>query len=279
MIDESVFSDARLCIVGNLNRDVKIAPVAADERLFADGETSTESVSETVGGGGANCALAAAALRASVTFAGKVGDDAWGGRLEKTLRKKHIRALLARDPKHPTGTSINLVFTSGHRHFISHLPSSSALAFDDIPPELFTDARHLLRADIWFSKAMLFGGNERLLKAAKDKGLSTSIDLNWDPEWGRASINIVRQRKDAVRKILPLVDLAHGNIRELNMFADTTDIDEALRRITAWGVRAVVLHWGKDGAGHISPTSAKLTREPWHSRFRTPSSQPAPEMY
>ena len=52
-----------------------------------------------------------------------------------------------------------------------------------------------------------------------------------------------------MRRLLPLVDLVHGNVRELNEFADSVDLDSTLRQITVWGAQAVVIHMGADGAG------------------------------
>ena len=108
MTDISPLSDAGLCVVGNLNRDVKIAAIEPDAHLFADGETSTAGVRETVGGGGANSALAAASLGARrVTFVGKVGADAWGDRLAATLEARGVRTgSLVRDaPPRPARRS------------------------------------------------------------------------------------------------------------------------------------------------------------------------------
>ena len=57
MLDETVFRGSKLCVVGNICRDVKTAPLCPDDRLFHDGETPTDSIVETIGGGGANSAL------------------------------------------------------------------------------------------------------------------------------------------------------------------------------------------------------------------------------
>ena len=256
--DLSPFRGRRLCVVGNLNRDLRIAPIEPGRHLFGDGETSTDFVHETLGGGGANSAALAALLGAKVTFAGKVGDDAVGKQLGRTLRRRGIRPHLARDSTNPTGTSINLVYTTGRRHFVSCLPSSATLTFDDIDPAALRGAQHVLRADVWFSDPMLFGGNEKLLRAAKSAGADTSLDVNWDPHWGRASVHRIAQRKRAVRKVLPLADLVHGNIRELCTFADADDLPTALSRITGWGARAVVVHMGKKGSGLFS--KGRMTR-------------------
>ena len=260
MLDESAFKSGNLCVVGNLNRDLKTAPMSSGNFLLRDGETSVAGISETIGGGGANSACAAAALGAKVAFLGKVGADSLGIILEQTLRRHGIATRLAKDKSHPTGTSINLAYATGHRHFVSSLPSNRALAFKDLDLSILPRFRHLLRSDVWFSEAMLFGGNAKLFQAARQAGLAISLDLNWDPEWNSASTKTIRERKQAVRAILPLVDLAHGNANELNEFADSTDLNTTLKRLEKWGVGAVVLHLGKKGAGYFQ--RGKLVVEP-----------------
>jgi sugar/nucleoside kinase (ribokinase family) len=249
---DSVFSGTSLCVVGNINRDVKTAPMRVDAALFADGETPVESIIETIGGGGANSAFAAASLGARVSFAGNVGADALGDRLQRTLAHHGIAAHLARDARHPSGTSLALAFDNGHRHFISCLPANAAMRFADIDLQVLRGHSHLLRADVWFSEAMLFDGNRQLFETARQAGVQVSLDLNWDPQWAHAGAANIHARKQAVRDVLPLVSLAHGNARELMEFADAPDLGTALQRVTDWGAGAVVVHLGANGAGYYS---------------------------
>ena len=86
MLDETVFRGRRLAIVGSICRDVKMGAIRPGQHLLEDGETPTAFITETIGGGGANSALAAAALGADVRFCGKVGADPLGQRLEQALR-------------------------------------------------------------------------------------------------------------------------------------------------------------------------------------------------
>lgn len=251
MLDDSAFNGTSLCVVGNINRDVKTAPLSAGEHLFSDGETPVDSVIETIGGGGANSAFAAASLGARVAFLGKVGADGLGDRLDRTLRQHGIAAHLARDAAHASGTSIALAFENGCRHFLSCLPASRALSFADLDLSALSGCRHLLRADVWFSDSMLFEGNKQLFQAARQSGAAVSLDLNWDPHWGRAGADEIRARKQAVRDLLPSVSLAHGNARELMEFADAPDLETALKRVVDWGAEAVVVHLGDKGAGHF----------------------------
>lgn len=249
MLSESAFQAGSLCVVGNINRDIKTAPLRAEPKLFEDGETPVDWIVETVGGGGANSAFAAAALGGKVALLAKIGSDSLGHRLEQTLQKHGISAYLTRDGSHQTGSSLALSFTNGCRHFLSCLPTSRALSFADLNLSGLEHCRHLLRADIWFSEAMLFDGNARLFAQAKKLGLTISVDLNWDPAWGNADAKTLQTRKQAVRDVLASVDLAHGNTRELCEFADAPTLEQALERITGWGAKAVVVHLGIQGAG------------------------------
>jgi sugar/nucleoside kinase (ribokinase family) len=250
MQGEPIFTGSSLCVVGNINRDIKTSNLPAGDCLFQDGETSVPSVIETIGGGGANSAFAAASLGASVAFVGKVGADALGGRLRRTLNEHGIAAYLAQSEKDPSGTSIALAFENGHRHFVSCLPASAALSIADVDLNALAGRGHLLRADVWFSKSMLFEGNKKLFQKARQMGISISIDLNWDPCWGRANAQEIRDRKRAVRDVLPWVDLAHGNVRELKEFTEADNRETAFKRLADWGVRAVVVHLGDQGAGY-----------------------------
>lgn len=249
------FAAASLCVVGNLNRDLRIAPVAPGDYLFQDGETSVPFIRETTGGGGANTACAAAALGARVAFLAKVGADSLGQRLAEALRQQGVDPHLKCDPAAPTGTSINLVYNTGHRHFVSCLPNNESLAFDDLDLSVLPRYEHLSRTDVWFSESMLYGGNQRLFRTAREAGMSTSIDLNWDPRWGVSSQAEVERRKQAIREVLPWVDLVHGNVRELNEFAGCAQLEITLQHMVDWGAGAIVVHVGPAGAGYFDGQS------------------------
>jgi sugar/nucleoside kinase (ribokinase family) len=241
-----------ICIVGNVNRDVKVVGVPSTQNILQDGETSVLPITETIGGGGANSACAAAALGGRVRFIGKVGADALAERLQRTLEAHGVRPLLARDPADSTGTTVALGYCSGARHFLSCLPNNRSLRFEDIELSALGGCTHLLRADVWFSGAMLEGGNERLFREARNRGLCTSLDINFDPCWSGGSGGEIAQRKELLRRVLPLVDLVHGNARELQEFTDGTDLPSTLARLVDWGVRAVVVHLGAQGAGYFA---------------------------
>jgi len=78
---------ANVVVVGSLNMDL----VARAERLPRAGETlAGESFATVPGGKGANQAVAAARLGASVAMIGNVGDDAYGQQLRQALLDEQV---------------------------------------------------------------------------------------------------------------------------------------------------------------------------------------------
>lgn len=254
------FARSSLCVVGNINRDVKVQDAPGSPVLLQDGETSVPSITETIGGGGANSACAAAALGARVHFVGKVGADALGRQLQRALEEHGVQPHLRRDRHCASGTTVALGLDNGNRHFLSCLPSNQTLRFADLDLTALEKCRHLLRADVWFSREMLESGNERLLSAARELGVTTSLDINFDPVWSGGPATEIRHRKRLLKRVLPLVDLAHGNVAELCEFTDTADLREALEALSRGGVGAAVVHLGRRGAGFYQ--NAKLQIEP-----------------
>ena len=244
------FAGSSLCVVGNVNRDVKLLGVPPGPGLLRDGETSVAGVTETIGGGGANSACAAAALGARVHFVGKVGADALGEQLRRAMERHGVRTHLARDRHCATGTTAALGFNNGQRHFLSCLPNNQSLKFEDLDLSALDHCRHLLRADVWFSRSMLEEGNQLLFSEARRRRLVCSLDINFDPLWSTGSAGEIRHRKKVLKNVLGLVDLAHGNARELCQFTDSRDLPTALKRLADWGVGAVVVHLGAKGAGY-----------------------------
>ena len=249
-----------LCVVGNINRDVKVQGVPGTPGLLRDGETSVLGIIETIGGGGANSACAAVSLGATVRFVGKVGADTVGNRLREAMEDHGVRTYLSCGQAETTGTTVALSFADGHRHFLSCLPNNESLTFEDLDLTALDGCTHVLRADVWFSAAMLAGGNQRLLAEARRRSITTSLDINYDPRWSAPSADDIARRKQLLRDVLHLVDVAHGNVSELCEFADSPNLETALQQLSDWGVKAVVVHMGAQGAGYF--TSGRLTVEP-----------------
>jgi len=260
MSEDITFSGPPICVVGNINRDVKVMGVPAAQGILRDGETAVSNIIETIGGGVANSACAAAALGANVRFVGVVGADALADRLREAMRNHGVETFLKRKTGCETGTTVALGFRDGQRHFLSCLPNNRSLTFNDLDLSTLDGCAHLLRADVWFSESMLEDGNRRLFAEARRRGMSTSLDINFDPCWRTGTAPEIAKRKQQLRQVLSLVDVAHGNVRELCEFTGAAELKEALQRLAEWGLKAVVVHMGVEGAGYF--TNGELIIEP-----------------
>jgi sugar/nucleoside kinase (ribokinase family) len=257
---------APIAVVGNINLDVKTGPLPTDPRILCDGETSVSEIYESVGGGGANTAVAAARMGGAVHFCGAIGDDALGERLRTFLARCGVKPHLA-VKRSPTGRSIALNWDRHQRHFVSCLPSSALLDVEDVDVAAFAAAgcRHLYRADLWFAPRMLSNGNLQLLHEARHWGMQTSIDVNWDPHWhaGRDDRR-VRERIEQLTRTLPAVTYVHGNARELCFFTATGTLPEAAAWFFEHGVQWLIVHLGTEGSAALAAagTSVQVPAEP-----------------
>ena len=253
-----------IAIVGNVNLDIKTAPIAAGESLLGDGETSVEEIYESIGGGGALTAVAAARMGSAVTFCGAIGDDPLGQRLQSVLQKHGVQPRLITKPA-ATGKSIALNLANVHRHFLSCLPSAALLEAADVNLDALSGdgCNHLYRADIWFAPRMLAEGNHQILQATRLQGIKNSIDINWDPYWsaGRED-STVKQRIETVRRLLALVDYVHGNQRELCFFAGCDDLPSAAIWFVSHGAAHLIVHRGSEGSVAISSDGSVIESAP-----------------
>src|SRR3954466_11573344 len=106
---------ARVTVVGSINMDL----VVWTERLPGAGETILGTDFQRFGGGkGANQALAAARMGASVTLIGKVGQDEAGQSLVDDLQRSGVDTSRVGRAPGPTGTAIITVAARGNNTIV-----------------------------------------------------------------------------------------------------------------------------------------------------------------
>ncbi len=257
-LSDSASNRTAVAVVGNLNLDVRTGVVHASPAILADGETSVTEIHESVGGGGANTATAIASMGGEAHLYCTIGDDPLGTDLVSFLEGLGVRTHAVAKPV-ATGRSVALSWDTHQRHFVSSLPNTRLLEHSDIDLDalLRTGCRHLYRADVWFAERMLEEGNTRLLRRAREAGIETSLDINWDPAWSARDGSVdVSQRIGWLKKALPFVSYVHGNERELRAFAGDASLRRSVRLLRDWGARAVIVHRGAQGC-------AAATAEGW----------------
>ena len=83
------------------------------------------------------------------------------------------------DPTQPTGLSV-ILNRGSDRAILTYPGTIGALRADEVTDELLSQSQHLHIAS-YFLQTSLQPGLADLFKRARDLGLSTSLDPNWDP--------------------------------------------------------------------------------------------------
>ena len=235
-----------LLVIGDANPDVVIGPL--DTPLaFGQREQLVPSGTLAVGGSGAIVACGAARLGLRVAFAGRVGDDDAGRYMRDRLDAHGVDTeALTLDPHRPT--PLTVVLTRGDdRAIVTASGTLAATTADDVPPALTAAARHVHSAS-YFLMPHLAAALPDLLRTARRRGATTSVDTNDDPtgRWEPAGLAAVLAHTDF---LLPNAAEAWqlASSTDIADPADVTDPAEAAARLAARGPVTVVKN-GADGA-------------------------------
>jgi sugar/nucleoside kinase (ribokinase family) len=184
----------------------------------------------TLGSSTAIFASNLSSLGLKVGFLGKTGDDSFGDLVKKSLISKNIdTSLVITEKSLSTGATIVLNY-SEDRAMVTYPGAMDYLTIDDISDESLTKARHIHFSSLFFQPGIK-NDIHILFKRAKDLGLSTSLDTQWDP---------TEKWDFDFRKILPFVDVFMPNEAEFLNIARVTDTNDALKLIGPFANNIVI---------------------------------------
>ncbi len=190
--------------------------------------------------GGSCCIFAcqAARLGLRVGILGRVGDDGFGRLILRRLGgcgvdTQHVTV----DPAIKTGLGIALC-QGDDRAILTYLGSLCAVGPDDVPDEFLASARHLHHGS-FFLHTRLLPHMPDIFRRARELGLTTSLDTNWDPD---------ERWNSTLADVLPLTDIFMPNEQEALHITKCSRLEDAIARLHAQGVPIVTVKRGKDGA-------------------------------
>jgi sugar/nucleoside kinase (ribokinase family) len=221
--------------VGELNVDVVMSGLASTPKLGR--ELIASEVNVTLGSATAIFACQVRKLGHPVTFVSRVGHDDFGTRCVRELERLGIDVKsVIRSKNRGTGVTLSLP-VGGERAQITYLGAIAQLKERDLPRGLFERHRHLHLSSLALQE-QLRPAFPRLLRQARAKGLTTSLDPNSDL---RGSLRRV------VLNLLPHVDLLFLNEREANELSGKKRSEQALAALAGLA-RGVVIKRGAAGA-------------------------------
>jgi sugar/nucleoside kinase (ribokinase family) len=206
-----------LLVVGEINPDVIVAD-RDPHPAFGQAERIVRDVHLAIGSSSVITACGVARLGLRVAFAGVVGDDLFGRFMLDSMLERGIEVSAVRRVADGPPTGASVVLTDGRdRATLTARGTIGAVTADDVPSDLLGRARHL-HIGSWFLQDTLRPDAVRLLGAARQAGLTTSLDPNWDPsgDWD-----------GGLRDALPLLDLVFPNEIEVSRIARLDDPEAA----------------------------------------------------
>ena len=222
-------------VVGELNVDLILNQI---ESFPGTGkEKLADEMSFTLGSSSAIFASNLSTLGMKVSFIAKIGNDVFGRFCKEQLEVKGVdTSMLIVSDDLKTGATIVLNFGED-RAMITYQGAMKDLGISDITKEMLGMAKHL-HFSSYFLQPGFKNELDNLFKMAKETGLTTSLDVQWDP---------AEQWDFDFKKILPYVDIFLPNESELLNLTGKDSIDTALKAIEGYG-KFILIKKGKQGS-------------------------------
>lgn len=228
-----------LLALGLTTLDIAAYPVA--ELPPPDSGMLVEAMSLAPAGTAGGCALVAATLGLRTAIASAVGDDPQGMLVRSLFAARDVDVtMLVVDSNYPTSTTILPVRRDGQRPNL-HLMGASVFA--PIPAAAFALLPRT-RAVHWGGVGMpgLQAEGPSFLAAARAAGAMVTCDLIAPQE----------QTRDALRALLPHVDVFMPSLVEVRFLTGDDALDRAGEQFLAQGAQACLFKLGAGGAYYVS---------------------------
>lgn len=222
-----------LLVIGELNVDLILEQVSALPEL--EKERTAEGMTLTLGSSSAILAANASAIGVNVAFIGLVGADPFGRFCVDRLRARGVDTRHVKEVPDLT-TGLTAIYTYGDKRGAITYPGAMAhLTVEHVPDEVLQSADHLHLSSFYLQSGIR-PDCSALFQKARELGLTTSLDPNWDPaeEW-----------RD-VLDVVEYVDVFLPNADEARWITGESDLDRAIEALSR-RTRTVVVTCGVEG--------------------------------
>ncbi|RLD78286.1 MAG: carbohydrate kinase family protein [Bacteroidetes bacterium] len=235
-----------ILVVGELNVDLILNSIKEFPKIGA--EILANEMTLTLGSSSAIFASNVSTLGAKVCFLGKIGKDDFGNLVINSLNEKGVSTeLIIKSETEKTGATIVLNYDED-RAMVTHPGAMESLKVENITEENLLSAKHLHVSSIFLQpgiKKDIVG----LFKRAKNAGLTTSLDIQWDPD----------EKWDVdFEKLLPFVDVFLPNKEEIKAITEKNTVDEALETLGRYA-NIIAVKLGNEGSlGYLKGEKTKV---------------------
>ncbi|WP_081209305.1 carbohydrate kinase family protein [Salegentibacter sediminis] len=242
-------SNKKILVVGELNIDLILNDIHGFPEIGA--EKLAENMDFTLGSSSAILASNISALGISTSFCGLLGEDNFGEYILKELQNKNVDPrFVSLSKKHKTGITVVMNYDQDRAN-VTFCGAMNELTINHIPWKNITEFDHL-----HFSSYFLQPGMQpnivNLFKKAKEAGLSTSLDLQVDPD---------NNWDFDYKNCLPFVDIFLPNENELLKLSGKNNLEDAIQVIKNYS-NTLALKLGDKG-GRVVTDSEDILIKPY----------------
>lgn len=225
-----------IAAIGELNVDVILNQIDGFPEMGK--EKFAGDMLLTLGSSTAIFAANASSLGSKVCFVGMIGKDSFGTLVKESLDAKKVGTeYLIENPKSATGATIVMSYDEDRAN-LTYQGAMDLMGYDDINPEVFDNCRHIHLSSLFMQSALL-RDVEKVLSAATAKGVTVSLDTQWDPaeKWALD-----------YKKVLPHITIFLPNEKELQALTHTSSLEEAIEAVLPYLGCAMVVKMGSKGS-------------------------------
>ncbi|MBS1747640.1 MAG: carbohydrate kinase family protein [Bacteroidetes bacterium] len=215
-------------VVGELNIDLILNGLQQFPEVGK--EILADNMIYTLGSSAAIFASNLSALGVSVNYCGCIGNDDFGKKIIVDLESKGVGTENIIQTNHvKTGITVAFNFDQ-QRAMVTYPGAMNELNENDITDAMLSNAKHLHVSSMFLQPA-LKPGLPKLFKRAKDLGLTTSLDPQWDT---------TEKWESDWKTLLAFVDVFLPNIEELRNITKKQNVDEAVATLKDFANMIVV---------------------------------------
>jgi len=223
-------------VVGELNLDLILYGLPSELEL--ERELMASGLALTLGSSSAIFAHNLSVMGSKVGFISRIGEDSLGEIALARLAASGVDVSQVRKVPGPTSTGLTVILPRAEgRNILTYPGTMNEMCFEDLNLDYLTSARHFHLSSFFLHRA-LRPRTAELFHLMKQRGLSTSLDTNDDPE---------EQWDGGLFQVLKFVDVFLPNGREAKKIARVDDLDAALG-ILKEHVSVLAIKLGAEGA-------------------------------
>ena len=224
-----------IAAIGELNVDIILNRIESEPEIGK--EKFAQDMTVTLGSSTAIFAANAAALGSKVCFVGLVGRDSFGDLVRTSLEAKGVDTRYVKQGETPTGASICMSYGED-RAVLTYQGAMDIMGLDDIDLSVFDETKHIHLSSIFMQSGVL-RDLEKILDLAAAKGVTVSLDTQWDP---------IEKWAFDYKKLLPKITVFMPNEKDLQELTGKHTLASAIAEVEPYLGSAMMLKCGSKGS-------------------------------